>query len=121
MNNYVAEYERKLTTPQKAVEAIHNDETIVHGSSVAEPPALLTAIADRARAGELRNIKIYASLPGQYAANTVQAPDLADCICTYSWFVTQADRARVKDAPPRGKLKLSRAQDFAPLLPLCNP
>jgi len=96
MNDHVAEYKRKLTTPQKAVEEIHNGETIVHGSSVAEPPALLTAIADRARAGELRNIKIYASLPGQYAANTVLAPDLADCINSYSWFVTQADRARVK-------------------------
>lgn len=38
-------YKQKLTTPQKAVEIIKDGDTIVHGLTIAEPPALLAAIA----------------------------------------------------------------------------
>jgi len=93
---YTTEYKKKLTTPEKAVMTINNGDTIVHGASVSEPPALLTAIANRAREGKLKNIKIYSSLPMEYAAKTVLAADLSDCIQAYSWFVTPAARAKVK-------------------------
>ncbi|MBN2187703.1 MAG: acetyl-CoA hydrolase/transferase family protein [Dehalococcoidia bacterium] len=96
MNIYVAEYKQKLTTPQKAVEKIKNGNTIVHGLSIAEPPALLAAIADRARSGDLRDIDIFSLLPQEHAARTVLAPDLSDCIQAYSWFVGTSDRALVK-------------------------
>jgi len=96
MNIYAAEYKQKLTTPEKAVMRIKNGDTIVHGASVSEPPALLTAIANRAREGKLKNIKIYSSLPMENAAKTVLAADLSDCIQAYSWFVTTSVRAKVK-------------------------
>lgn len=96
MNTYAAEYKRKLTTPQKAMEKVRNGDTIVHGLSTAEPPALLAAIADRAREGDLKDINIYSLLPLKHAAETVLAPDLSDCIQAYSWFVSGADRALVK-------------------------
>ncbi len=96
MNKYYTEYQRKLTDPKRASEKIENGNTIVHGLSIAEPPALLSAIADRARAGNLRDIKIYSLLPLAHAAKTVLVPDLSDCIQAYSWFVTAADRDRVK-------------------------
>jgi itaconate CoA-transferase len=96
VNIYAAAYKKKLTTPEKAVIRIKDGDTIVHGASVSEPPALLTAIANRAREGKLTNIKIYSSLPMEYAAKTVLSADLSDCIQAYSWFVTPADRAKVK-------------------------
>ena len=96
MNIYAEEYEKKLTTSEKAARKIKNGDTIIHGSSISEPPALLAAIADRARAGNLRDIKVYSSLPMEYAAKTVLAPDLSDCIQAYSWFVTVSDRSQVK-------------------------
>lgn len=96
MNNYLAEYQRKLTEPKGAAEKIENGNTIVHGLSIAEPPALLSATAERARAGNLRDIKIYSLLPLAHAAKTVLVPELSDCIQAYSWFVTAADRDRVK-------------------------
>jgi itaconate CoA-transferase len=95
-NIYAEEYSRKLTTPEKAVMSIKHGNTIVHGGSISEPPALLAAIADRAREGTLKGIKVYSSLPMEYAAKTIHSPDLADCIETYSWFVTQSDRSQVK-------------------------
>ncbi len=96
MSIYTSEYRQKLTTPQKAVEKIKNGSTIVHGLVSAEPPALLAAIADRAREGDLKDIKIFSLLPLKHAAETVLAPDLSDCIQAYSWFVGASDRALVK-------------------------
>jgi itaconate CoA-transferase len=96
MNPYISEYRQKLTTAQKAVEKIKNGDTIVPGDATAEPPSLLAAIADRAREGDLKDIKIFHSLPMEYSAKTVLAPDLSDCIQSYSWFVTAADRSQVK-------------------------
>ncbi len=96
MNSYISEYRQKLTTPQKAVETIKSGDTIVHGMINAEPPALLAAIADRAREGDLKDIKIFSMAPQEHAIKTVLAPDLSDCIQAYSWFVSGADRRLVK-------------------------
>mgnify|MGYP001049922936 CR=1 FL=1 len=96
MNTYISEYRRKLTTPEKAVGKIGNGSTIVTGMTNAEPPALLGAIADRARAGDLKDIKFYFLLPLEHAAKTVLSPDLSDCVQAYSWFVGAADRALVR-------------------------
>jgi len=96
MNPYASEYRQKLTTPQKAVEEINSGATIIHGMINAEPPALLAAIADRAREGDLKDIKIFSMAPQEHAAKTVLAPDLSDCIQAYSWFVSGADRPLVK-------------------------
>ena len=96
MNIYAAEYGRKLTTPEKAVERIEDGSTIIHGMAVAEPPALLAAIAQRAREGDLKDIKIYTLFPMEHVAKTVLAPDLSDCIQAYSWFVSSAERGLVR-------------------------
>jgi len=96
MDGYFKEYRKKLTTPEKAVEDIKNGATIVPGMVNAEPPALLAAIANRARQGDLKNINIYFLHPAEHAAMTVLAPDLCDCIQVYSWFVGLADRGRVR-------------------------
>ncbi|MBN1189727.1 MAG: acetyl-CoA hydrolase/transferase family protein [Dehalococcoidales bacterium] len=96
MNSYLNEYKRKLTTPEKAVDIIKNGDTIIHGLCIAEPPALLAAIADRAREGSLKDIKVYTMCPTENAANTILAPDISDCVQTYTWFVEKSDRALVK-------------------------
>jgi len=94
--SFLREYRRKLTTPDDAVGRVKSGDTIVHGSSIAEPPALLTSLAERARRGELSGLKVYSCLPMQHAARTVLSPDLSDCIESHSWFVTEADRSRHK-------------------------
>jgi itaconate CoA-transferase len=96
MTSYDTEYNRKLTTPEKAVEKIKTGDTIVHSSGAASPPALLAAIANRARAGELKDIKIYMLFPLEQVYKTYLSPDLCDCIQACSWFVTSADRPFIK-------------------------
>ncbi len=93
---YRAEYKKKLTTPEKAVASIPDSSTIVHGMAAGEPPALLAALADRARAGDVKDLKVFSLLPMKYAAETILAPDLSDVIFPYSWFVSASDRNYVK-------------------------
>jgi len=96
MNIYASDYKQKLTTPQKAMGRIKNGDTIVLGLGNAEPPALLAAIADRAREGDLKDIKIFSLFQMEHSAKTVLAPELADCIQSYSWFLSVKDRDLVK-------------------------
>jgi itaconate CoA-transferase len=93
---YIGEYQQKLTTAAKAVAYIAAGSTIVHGMATGEPPALLTAIADRVRAGDLKDIKVYSLLPMEHAGRTVLAPDVAAHIQTHCWFVSGAGREGVK-------------------------
>jgi itaconate CoA-transferase len=90
------EYQKKLTSPAKAVEYIPHESTIVHGMGTGEPPALLGAIADRVRAGELKGIKIFSLLPMEHVGRTLLVPDLSDRLSAYCWFVSGADRELVK-------------------------
>jgi len=96
MDTYYLDYKKKLTTAQKAAEIIKNGDTIVHGLTIAEPPALLAAIAARCREGDLKDINIFSLLPLEHAGKTVLSPDLCDVIRAYSWFVSGSDRALVK-------------------------
>ena len=91
-----SEYRRKLTTPERAVSGIKNGSTIVHGLAAAEPPALLQAIADRLRAGDLKDLRVHSLLPMGNVARTLLAPDLSDCVQAFSWFVSKSSRSAVK-------------------------
>lgn len=96
MKSYDQQYQAKLTSPERAVEHIGNGDTVVYGMSIAQPPALLAALAARARRGDVAGLKVYTFLPRDPAAKTVLSPDLADTIENYSWFVGAADRDSVK-------------------------
>ena len=93
---YQGEYQRKLTTPAKAVERIAYGSTIVHGMATGEPPALLTAIAERVKAGDLKAIKVFSLLSMEHAARTVLSPELSDRISAHCWFVSSANRDGVR-------------------------
>ncbi|MCX6013715.1 MAG: 4-hydroxybutyrate--acetyl-CoA CoA transferase, partial [Chloroflexi bacterium] len=95
MSIYSSEYKRKLTTPQKAVQVIKTGDTVTHGLTTAEPPALLGAIADRLRSEDLKKIKLYTMLPQETATKTVLSPDISDCLETYTLFVSGSSRNMV--------------------------
>lgn len=91
-----SEYRRKLATPDQAVEKIREGATIAHGLTMAEPPALLAAIARRLRAGGLKRLKVFSLLPLKPVCDTLLAPDLMDCVEAYSWFVSGGTRGLVQ-------------------------
>ncbi len=97
MGDYTSTYRQKLTTPRKAVQRLlRSGDTLVLGIAVAEPPALLAAIADVAREGQLTELTVYSMLSLAHAAETILTPGLADSIESRSWFVSGLNRDLVK-------------------------
>lgn len=92
---YRSLYQKKLTTPDKAVETVKEGSLLIYGVALAEPPALLEAFARRLRSGDMKKLRILSSLPLKHAINTVLAPDLADCVERCSQFVGAGDRGLV--------------------------
>lgn len=93
---YHTEYQKKLTTPESAVKAIGEGDMLVHGLTMAEPPALLRAVAARLRSGGLKRLRTFSVLPLAHASSTVLVPDLIDCVEAYSGFVSARTRGLVK-------------------------
>ena len=93
---YAGEYQRKCTSAEKALKPIPAGCTIVHGMAAGEPPALLGAVADRARNGGFKKVSIFTLLPMAHASSTVLDPALSDVIYPYSWFVSASDRNLVR-------------------------
>jgi itaconate CoA-transferase len=96
MQTYRSQYRRKLTTPEKAVSRIKSGSTIVHGLAAAEPPALLQAIADRLRSGDLKELRVHSLLPMENVSRSLLSPDLSDCVQAFSWFVSKSSRSAVR-------------------------
>ena len=93
---YLKEYEDKLITPPQAADMIKDGDALMHGLTMAEPPALLTAIADRLKASDLKKLKVYSLLPLAPSCRTILAPELADCVQAHSFFVGSGERGLVR-------------------------
>lgn len=93
---YQSHYQKKLVSPETAVREITSGSTIVHGMTIAEPPALLKALADRVRSGDLKDLAVWSLFPMDHATKTILSADLADRVRAYTWFVSPGDRDLVK-------------------------
>ena len=85
----------KRRSAADAVAMIPDGAFVVQGNAVGEPPALLAAIAARARAGDLTRLEMTSLLPLAASAGSTLAPDLADVIHWRSIFASGADRASI--------------------------
>ena len=94
--DWQAEYQRKLRTPSQAAELIPDHSLIVQGSAIGEPPAMLQAVADRARAGGLTDVRMTALLPLGASARSTLQPDLRDRIHWESLFASGVDRGMIE-------------------------
>jgi itaconate CoA-transferase len=91
-------YESKRTTPQDAVAAIPSGSKLSMGMAMTEPPALLGALADRAAAGLVSDLKLYYFEATSIAGNSVLRYELVDRIRPYCMFVAAVDRALINAA-----------------------
>src|SRR5271170_7701839 len=89
-------YASKLTTPEKAVAGIPSGSRVSTGMAIAQPPGLLKALADRAAAGAVEDLRLYYFETTRIAGDTVLRYELNDRLRPYSMFVTAVDRALVK-------------------------
>jgi acyl-CoA hydrolase len=88
-------YQSKLTTAAEAVAAIPSGSKLSMGMAMTEPPALLAAIAERAAAGGLSDLRVYYCESTPIIGNTILRYELTDRILPYCMFVGPVERARI--------------------------
>ena len=99
-------YQSKLTNPDQAVAMIPSGSKLSMGMAMAEPPALLKALADRAEAGRITELKIYYFEATSIAGKTILRYELSDRIRPYCMFITATERALIKRAEADGGRKI---------------
>ena len=78
------------------MEVIPSKGSIVVGITVTEPPAILNAIAERARQNGFEKLEVYTFNPQKYLTESLLKPDLVDCVKTKAWFISGPIRGLVK-------------------------
>jgi itaconate CoA-transferase len=104
--DFASLYTSKLTTPEKAVAGIPSGSRVSTGMAVAQPPGLLKALADRAAAGAVEDLRLYYFETTRIAGDTVLRYELNDRIRPYSMFVAAADRVLIKRGMEDGGRKV---------------
>ena len=89
-------YQSKLTTPEQAVEAIPSGTRLSMGMFAAQPPALLKALADRAAAGAVDDLRVYYFEAARIAGDTILRYELNDRIHPYCMFIAAVERTLIK-------------------------
>jgi itaconate CoA-transferase len=89
-------YRSKLTTADRAVAPIPSGSKLSIGMAMTEPPALLKALADRAEAGGIEDLKVYYFEATSIVGKTILRYELNDRIRPYCMFITAAERALIK-------------------------
>jgi itaconate CoA-transferase len=96
-------YQSKLTMPEQAVASVASGSKLSMGMAIAEPPALLKALADRAEAGKVENVRIYYFEATSIAGKTVLRYELNDRLIPYCMFITAAERALIRHGVDEGR------------------
>jgi itaconate CoA-transferase len=104
--NVASLYQSKLTTPDQAVTSIPTGSKLSMGMAMAEPPALLKALADRAEAGKVENVRLYYFEATSIAGKTILRYDLNERIRHYCMFITGIERALIKRGAEDGDRKV---------------
>jgi itaconate CoA-transferase len=95
MSPVLARHRDRLRSADEAVAMIPDGAFVVQGNAVGEPPALLEAIARRARKGGFERLTMTSLFPLATSARTILAPDVQDVVRWRSIFVSGADRSLV--------------------------
>ncbi len=101
--NVEALYAAKLMTPHNAVSRIASGSKISMGMAVAEPPALLAALAERAAAGDVDNLWVYYLHSSRYAAETILRYELMGAIRPHCMFYTSVERDLIQRGREDGR------------------
>src|SRR3712207_4048777 len=96
MSDYAAAYRSKLRTPEQAAELVPARGNLSMGMGVAMPPALTRTVADRARAGDIEDIRLYYMHPTPDAQDTILAMEVTATIKPHPFYIGPIERALVQ-------------------------
>lgn len=99
----VVEYHDKLTTADVAMACVANGSTVAMGLSPCQPPALLRALAARAKARNIEGVKVYYSVSGRHLRNTVLRFEYLRRFQPYCLFFGATERELATRARAEGR------------------
>ncbi len=104
---YLVEYQKKLTSATKAVEQLRSNTNFSFGMGAGQPPALLSAVAERLKAGDLKDLRIYYKIAMEHAAKTIMSAEILHAVELFPLFMTAYDRKIIDQQRKTGKKVLS--------------
>jgi itaconate CoA-transferase len=96
-------YRRKLTTPEQALRDLPRRSVVLLGFFAAQPPSLVQALADGARAGNFDELRIYYMHPTPHTAEALLRLELMDVIKPHPFYMGPGERALTKEATQAGR------------------
>ena len=119
---FAADYRQKLTTATEAMSHVADGSTLAMGLSPSQPPALLRALADRARARNINRVKVYYSVSGRHLRNTILRFEFLRRFEPYCLFfgATERELAARARAEGRGRI-INYVPNFFYELDRCIP
>lgn len=99
-------YAERLVTAQEAVALIPSGAKVAMALGAGQPPAILSALADRARAHDIDNVRLYYMLSTGVAGGSVLDYDLYDRLTPISYFHGGIERALDKQRKAIGQSSL---------------
>jgi itaconate CoA-transferase len=103
---YENQYKAKLTDSHTAVEQIGSDSIVAIGQAVCQPPALMEALASRAEAGNVDDVKLYYMHAEKHMKRSLLRYELMGRIKPYCMFMQEAERDLVKKGQEDGDRKV---------------
>jgi itaconate CoA-transferase len=100
------EYRAKLTTAAEAVAAVPSNADISIGMAVAEPPALLAALAARVEAGGLTGLRPWYFHSLIHAGTTLLRYELLDRVHPHCMFLSPVERALIQRGEAKGRVPI---------------
>lgn len=95
-------YRSLRTDAASAVAHVASGAKIAIGLAISQPPAILEALADRARAGDVGDISVYYLLSSAIGGRTILRSDLRTAIRPVSLFHSPIERQLDREAPELG-------------------
>jgi itaconate CoA-transferase len=106
MMAFLEQYTAKLTDCHSAVERIGSNSIVSIGQAVCQPPALMDALASRAAAGDIDNVRLYYMHAEQNMQQSLLRYELMGRIKPHCMFVQEAERELIKRGEEDGGRKV---------------
>jgi itaconate CoA-transferase len=100
------EYKAKLTDSHSAVQQIGSHSIVAIGQAVCQPPALMEALASRAEAGNIDDVKLYYMHAEEHMKRSLLRYELMGRIKPYSMFMQEAEHELIKKGQEDGDRKV---------------
>ena len=98
----LSEYRSKLVSAEAAVAAVPAGANVAMGMAVAEPPALLAALAKRVEDRSLDDLRLWYFHSLDHAAQTVLRYELLDRVRPHCMFLSPVERSLIERAQAAG-------------------